>query len=183
MITLKWLSSIRSTRTTGVSLLAVWSRYCCSARAARRPFPVRASQRGEIISLNVLKSFYLYDVRSPPEYHHAIIQILPNKSKKKSGHKISHLQRIQTQNPQMVCEYRWQTAMTAVWGKEAPSWVALWQLFCLPVSSEHWYVYVTHLVARGAGKEAVHPVFRKLCFCCGPARNTADNMMSNERNI
>lgn len=49
----KWLSSIRSTPTTGVSSLAVWSPYCCSARAARRLFPVRASQRGEIISLNV----------------------------------------------------------------------------------------------------------------------------------
>lgn len=38
------------------------------------------------------------------------------------------------------------------------------------VSSEHWYVYVTHLVAWGAGKEAVDPVFRKLCFCCGPGQ-------------
>lgn len=119
--------------------LQEWVRSLSGALTAARPaLPAvcfRFERRNEVrSSLWMFKSFIFtspFTARTSPCHYSDSSQRIKKGKKKKSGQKISHLQRIQTQNPQMVCEYRWQTAMTAVRGKEAPSWVALWQLFCL----------------------------------------------------
>lgn len=120
-----------------------------------------------------LKVLFLHR-RSPPEHHHAIIRILPNESKKEKkkslGRKFHTCKGSKLKIPKWFAStdgrQRWLQYEER--RRRAESHYGSYSV--CTVSSEHWYVYVTHLVAWGAGKEAVDPVFRKLCLCCGPGQ-------------